>query len=82
MSALPGTSRERIISTENMVNKGNSRAACQLSFSWSTREVPEDRRLASVTPIYKESHKENHGNLKACQPDLSARKGYGADRLE
>ena len=50
--------------------------------SWLSGEVPEDRRLASVTPIYKESHKENHGNLKACQPDLSARKGYGADRLE
>jgi len=29
---------------------------------WSTREVPEDWRLASMTPIYKKGHKEDLGN--------------------
>jgi len=47
--------------------------------SWSTREVPEDRRLANVTLIYKKDHKEDMG---ACQPDFSAREGDGIDHLE
>ena len=33
--------------------------------SWSTREVPEDWRLASVTFIYKKSCKED---LRKCRP--------------
>ena len=32
--------------------------------SWSTREVPEDWRLASMTPIYKKGQKENPGNYR------------------
>ena len=36
---------------------------CQCS--WSTREVPEDWRLANMTPIYKNSRKEDPGN---CRP--------------
>ena len=30
--------------------------------SWSTGEVPEDWRLASVTPIYKKGRREDLGN--------------------
>ena len=30
--------------------------------SWSIREIPEDWRLASMTPIYKKGHKEDLGN--------------------
>jgi len=32
-----------------------------------------------VTPIYKKGRKEDPGGLQACQPDLDAREGYGAD---
>lgn len=32
--------------------------------SWLTREVPEDWRLASVTPIYKKGHKKDPGNYR------------------
>lgn len=32
--------------------------------SWSTREVPEDWRLVSMTPIYKKGQKENPGNYR------------------
>ena len=32
--------------------------------SWSTREVPEDWRLVSVTPIYKKGYKEDLGNYR------------------
>ena len=46
---------------------------------WSTREVPEDWRLASMTLIYKKGHKED---LENCRPDVSAREGYGEDYLE
>ena len=35
---------------------------CQCS--WSTGEVPEDWRLASVTPIYKKGPEENPENYK------------------
>jgi len=31
---------------------------------WSTREVPEDWRLANVTSIYKNGHMENLGNYR------------------
>ncbi|KAK4827173.1 hypothetical protein QYF61_015135 [Mycteria americana] len=30
--------------------------------SWLTREVPDNRRLANVTPIYKKGRKEDQGN--------------------
>ena len=33
-------------------------------YSWSTGEVPEDWRLASVTPIYKKGRKEDLGNYR------------------
>jgi len=33
--------------------------------SWLTGEVPDDRRLANVTPIYKKDQKEDPGN---CRP--------------
>ncbi|KFV56278.1 hypothetical protein N328_00737, partial [Gavia stellata] len=32
--------------------------------SWLTREVPEDWRLANVTPIFKKGQKEDPGNYK------------------
>ena len=32
--------------------------------SWMTGEVPEDWRLADVTPIYKKGHKEDPGNYR------------------
>ena len=32
--------------------------------SWSTRKVPGDLRLASVTPVYKKGHKEDPGNYR------------------
>ena len=32
--------------------------------SWTTGEVPEDWRLADVTPIYKKGHKEDPGNYR------------------
>jgi len=32
--------------------------------SWLTGEVPDDWRLASVTPIYKKGQKENPGNYR------------------
>ena len=32
--------------------------------SWLTGEVPEDWRLADVTPIYKKGHKEDPGNYR------------------
>ena len=35
---------------------------CQCS--WSTGEVPEDWRLASVTPIYKKGCKEDPGSYR------------------
>jgi len=47
--------------------------------SWSTRQVPEDWRLASMTLIYKKGHKED---LENCRPDVSAREGYGTDYFE
>ena len=31
---------------------------------WSTREVPEDWRLASVIPIYKKNHKKDLANYR------------------
>jgi len=33
--------------------------------SWSTGQVPEDWRLAIVTPVYKKSHKEHTGNYRS-----------------
>ena len=33
-------------------------------------------------PIYKKGHKEDPGELQACQPDLGARKGDGTGQLE
>ena len=30
--------------------------------SWLTREVPVDRKIANVTPFYKEGQKEDPGN--------------------
>ena len=32
--------------------------------SWSTREVPDGWRLASVTPIYKKGWKKDPGNYR------------------
>jgi len=32
--------------------------------SWLTGEVPNDWRIASVTPIYKKGQKEDHGNYR------------------
>ena len=32
--------------------------------SWLSGEVPEDWRLADVTPIYKKGHKEDQGNYR------------------
>ena len=32
--------------------------------SWLSGEVPEDWRLADVTPIYKKGHKEDLGNYR------------------
>ncbi|KAK4824531.1 hypothetical protein QYF61_016111 [Mycteria americana] len=32
--------------------------------SWLTREVPDDRRLANATPIYKKGQKEDPGNYR------------------
>ena len=32
--------------------------------SWLSGEVPEDWRLADVTPIYKKGHKEDPGNYR------------------
>ncbi|KFQ69461.1 hypothetical protein N335_07761, partial [Phaethon lepturus] len=32
--------------------------------SWLTREVPDDWRLANVTPIYKKGQKEDPGNYR------------------
>ena len=48
--------------------------------SWSTGDVSEDWRLASVTPIYRKDHKENLGNYRPVS--LGAREGYGTDDLE
>jgi len=51
--------------------------------SWLTGEVPVDWSLANVTPIYKKGQKEDRSReLQACQSDLSAGKGYGADYPE
>ncbi|KAK4825429.1 hypothetical protein QYF61_027370 [Mycteria americana] len=33
--------------------------------SWPTAEVPVDRRLANVTPIYKKGRKEDPGNYRS-----------------
>jgi len=44
---------------------------------WSTRKVTEDRRLS----IFKEDC-ERSRELQVCQPDLSAREGYGAHHPE
>ena len=33
--------------------------------SWMSGEVPEDWRLANVTPIYKKGHKEDPGNYSS-----------------
>ena len=33
--------------------------------SWLSGEVPEDWRLANVTPIYKKGHKEDPGNYSS-----------------
>jgi len=33
-------------------------------FSWLTGEVPDDCRIASVTPIYKKGQKEDPGNYR------------------
>ncbi|KAJ7404098.1 hypothetical protein WISP_147361 [Willisornis vidua] len=38
--------------------------------SWLTREVPDDWKLANVTPSHKKGRKEDLGKLQACQPDL------------
>jgi len=43
--------------------------------SWLTGEVPDDWRVASVTPIYKKGQKEDPGN---CRPDLGAGEHYQA----
>jgi len=32
--------------------------------SWLTREVPDDRRITDVTPIYKQGQKEDPGNYR------------------
>ena len=42
-------------------------------------EVPEDWRLANVTPIYKKGCREDLGNYR---PIICARKVYGGDHLE
>ena len=62
---------------------------CQAAFhlhigkhSWLTGELPEDWRLASVTPIYKRSCKEDQGNYRLCSFDFSAREGDDADHCE
>ena len=47
--------------------------------SWSTRKVPENWKLVSVTPIYKKGCKEDLGNYRS---DFGAREGYGTDHLE
>ena len=41
-----------------------------------------DWRLAKVMLLYKNGWKEDPGELQACQPDLGAREGYGADHPE
>jgi len=43
-----------------------------------TGEVPDDRRITSVTPIYKKGRKEGPWELRACQPDLGAGQDCGA----
>lgn len=42
-------------------------------------QVPVDRKLANVTPLYKKGWKEDPGN---CRPDLRAREGHGANYLD
>jgi len=46
--------------------------------SWSTREAPENWRLANVTPIYKKGHKEDPGNYRP----VSLTSMSGKDHLE
>jgi len=41
--------------------------------SWLTGEVPDDCRIASVTPVYKKGQKEDPGNYRP----VSAREDYG-----
>jgi len=50
--------------------------------SWSTTEVPEDWRLASMTPVYKNRHKQNLENYKSVHHDFGGREVYGTDPLE
>ncbi|GAB0179547.1 mitochondrial enolase superfamily member 1 [Grus japonensis] len=50
--------------------------------SWLNREVPVDWKLANVTPNYKKGCEENLREVQACQSDVSAGEGYGADHLE
>jgi len=44
---------------------------------WSTGEVPDDWWLGSALPSIKRIQR-----TQACQPDLSASKGYKTDHLE
>jgi len=43
--------------------------------SWSAKEVPEVWRLASMTPIYREGHKEDLGNYRPVSLNLVPGKG-------
>ena len=46
--------------------------------SWMTGEVPEDWRLADVTPIYKKGHKEDPGNYRPVGLASVPGKGHGS----
>jgi len=52
-----------------LANKIAKQLSTICQHSWSTGEVPEEWRLATVTPIYKKDHEEDPVNYKAYQPD-------------
>ena len=44
--------------------RDDSQAAFHHQCSWSTRKVSENWKLANMTPIYKEDHKEDQENYR------------------
>ena len=47
--------------------------------SWESREVPADWKPANVIPIYKKGVREDPGNYRPGEANLSAWKSYGED---
>lgn len=47
---------------------------------WPTREVPGDWKLPNVISMYKKNQR-GSGELQACQSNLSATEGHGADHF-